>query len=109
MKNDKINQNNSLLVFEPGTLVTVTLNGFCDVDDWLPKADGPLAGVTDTEGGICVFFDDGDESNGSLNVFCSFAADKPNTISSSFLFRFSFPLDKGGSSFGVGCMKKKIG
>lgn len=84
----------------------MTLNGFCDDDDWLLNEDGPLAGVTETDGGICAFFEDGDESNGSLNVFCSLAADKPKTISSSFLFRFSLPLTMGGSSFGVGCMQK---
>lgn len=96
----------NLRVFEPGTLVTVTLNGFCDADDWLLNEDGPLAGVTDTDGGICAFFEDGDVNNGSVNVFCSLAADKPNTISSNFLFRFSFPLVSGGSSTGVGCLKK---
>lgn len=64
--------------------------------------DGPLAGVTETDGGICAFFDDGDESNGSENVFCSFAADRPNTISSSFLLRFSLPPANGGSSTGGG-------
>lgn len=90
-----------LLVFEPGTLVTVTLNGFCAAADadWLPIE---LAGVTDTDGGICDFFDDGDDSSGSLKVFCSLAADKPNTISSNFLLRFSFPPANGGSSTGVG-------
>lgn len=67
--------------------------------------DGPVAGVTDTDGGICVFFDDGDANNGSPNVFSSFAADKPNTISSNFLLRFSFPPISGGSSTGVGYIK----
>lgn len=91
-----------LLVFEPGTLVTVTLNGFCaddDDDDWLPIE---LAGVTETDGGICDFFDDGEDNNGSLKVFCSLAADKPKTISSNFLLRFSLPPANGGSSTGVG-------
>lgn len=86
---------------EPGTLVTVTLNGFCDAD-WLLDDSGPLAGITDTDGGICVFFDDGDESNGSEKVFCSLAADKPNTISSNLRFRFSLPPAAGGSSAALG-------
>lgn len=57
-----------------------------------------LAGVTDTLGVICGFFVD--EINGSGNVFCSLAADKPRTISSNFLRFFSFPI--GGSSMVCG-------
>lgn len=90
-----------LLVLEPGTLVTVTLNGFCDCD-WLLDDIGPLAGITDTDGGICVFFDDGEESNGSGKVFCSLAADRPNTISSNLRLRFSLPPVAGGSPAELG-------
>lgn len=92
----------NLLLLEPGTLVTVTLNGFCDDDGWLPSDNGPLVGVTETDGGIWVFFADGGDNNGSVNVFCSLAADNPRTISSNFRFRFSLPPDTGDSSAGVG-------
>lgn len=88
----------NLLEFVPGTLVTVIVNGFCP--DWLPPDDamGPLDGVTDTDGVICVFFMD-EDSNGSGNVFCSFAADKPNTISSNLRRLFSMPpVARGGAS-----------
>lgn len=65
--------------------------------------NGLLAGITDTDGGICVFFDDGDDSNGSGKVFCSLAADRPNTISSNLRLRFSLPPAAGGSSAALGC------
>lgn len=81
--------------------MTVTLNGFCEAD-WLLDDIGPLAGITDTDGGICVFLDDGDDSNGSGKVFCSLAADKPRTISSNLRLRFSLPPANGDSSAALG-------
>lgn len=77
--------------FLPGTLVTVMVNGFWLACCWLPDPDGCwLAGVTETLGGICCFFEE-DGSNGSENVFCSLAAERPITISSNFRRRFSLP------------------
>lgn len=91
---------NLLLLVLPGTLVTVMVNGFWF--DWLlDDVDGPLAGVTETDGGICVFLAD-DGRWGSENVFCSLAADKPNTISSNLRRRFSLPPETGSSTGGGG-------
>lgn len=52
---------------------------------------GAEVGVTVTLGVTVGFFD------GSGNRDCSFAADKPNTISSNFLLFFSFPINGSGS------------
>jgi len=71
------------------------------LDCWLAE-DCRFAGVTETLGGICGFFEDG--SDGSGKVFCSFAADKPSTISSNFLRFFSLPIT--GSS--IVCNKTKL-
>lgn len=65
-----------------------------DADD---DGIGPLAGVTETDGGICVFALLADDNSGSGKVFCSFAADRPRTISSNFLRRFSLPPGDGSS------------
>uniref|UniRef100_A0A182U679 Secreted protein n=1 Tax=Anopheles melas TaxID=34690 RepID=A0A182U679_9DIPT len=87
----------------PGTLVTVMVNGFWG-GCWLTEV-GALAGVTDTDGGICGFFIELPEKlpPGGVGspkiVLCSLAADRPSTISSS-LRRF-FSLPSGGSSIGT--------
>lgn len=70
------------------------VNGFWF--DWFDDDDGALAGVTDTLGVICCFFDEG--KDGSGNVFCSLAADNPNTISSNLRLRFSLPPEAGSST-----------
>lgn len=70
------------------------VNGFWF--DWFDDDDGALAGVTETLGVICCFFDDGNDGSG--NVFCSLAADNPNTISSNLRLRFSLPPDVGSST-----------
>lgn len=66
---------------------------------------GPLDGVTDTDGVICVFFME-EDNNGSGKVFCSLAADKPNTISSNFRRRFSMPPVGGGGGVSSTVCKK---
>lgn len=70
------------------------VNGFWF--DWFDVAEGALAGVTETLGVICCFFDDGNDGSG--NVFCSLAADNPSTISSNLRLRFSLPPDVGSST-----------
>lgn len=52
---------------------------------------GAEVGVTVTLGVTVGFFE------GSGNSDCSFAADKPNTISSNFLLFFSLPINGSGS------------
>lgn len=74
-----------------GTDVTVIVNGFCvGVCDELTGAD---VGVTVTLGVTGCFFE-----LDSGNKDCSFAADKPSTISSNLRRFFSFPIT--GSSTG---------
>lgn len=79
------------------------VNGFWF--DWFDDDVGALAGVTETLGVICCFFDDGNDGSG--NVFCSLAADNPITISSSLRLRFSLPPDDGSSTCWKKISKKK--
>lgn len=89
------------LLLVEGTDVTVIVKGFWVVGI-CADVEGTEVGVTVTLGAIVGFFGTSVEAG---NKDCSLAAERPSTISSSFLRFFSLPTTGSGS----GCRNKKKG